>query len=125
VLPAAAGSALAADLDHYYEPPGPAVLPPPPCGVYRPCFRAYPRYGFVPRYPLYRPYAYPADRFYRYGYARPRLPRMSPEFERERYGYEGPRYGATERYGDEERRRAEERFFVAPPGYAPYPHGRG
>jgi hypothetical protein len=131
---------FAADLDHYYEPPGPAMGPPPPrrwCGYDRPCFRPHPRYGYLPRYPGYRPYAGPVDRFDRprdgyahddgYAYARPRIERMPPRDERERYGEPGPRYGTMERDRDEPRWRGDERDFREPRDYGrerdPYDRG--
>lgn len=130
-----AGPGLAADLDHYYEPrPVPMLRPPPPpCGVYRPCLRPYRRYGyFVPPRPrfgyvvppyhhVYDPYNFDHD-----GYGRPRE-------NVDRYGYDRPpsRYehlgfGRLDRYGDEERRRENERFERPRPDFREDdPYGRG
>jgi hypothetical protein len=113
----AAGPVLAADLDHYYEPHPARMLPapPPPCGYDRPCLRRHPRFGyFVPRYGyvvppyhhVYDPYIYEHD-----GYGRPRE-------NVDRYGYDRPPerpyehvgFDRLDRYGDEERRRENERF---------------
>ena len=129
-----AGPVLAADLDHYYQPRPEPMLPPPPCGVYRPCVRPYPRFGYarpVYRYgyiaPNYGPRGYDRYGYDHDGYGRPRENVDRYGYDRPHGSYEHLGFDRLDRYGDEERRRDNERIDRAPPrDYREIdPYGRG